>query len=163
MDRRVPLPVVVSAPLQEHLREARVSAEKDRAAAVPGVYLPEAIGRKYPDAGTQWGWQWVFPSPVLSTDPRGGVRRRHHLHPGAVNRTIVRAVKAAGIVKHATAHSFRHAFATHLLEDGQDIRTVQELLGHADVATTMSYTHALNRGGLGVRSPADRLLGESGV
>jgi integron integrase len=161
-DRRVPLPVVASAPLREHLREVKVLAEEDRAAGVPGVYLPEAIGAKYPAAGTEWGWQWVFPSPVLSVDPRSKIRRRHHLHPGAVNRTIVRAVKAAGIVKHATAHSFRHAFATHLLEDGQDIRTVQELLGHVDVATTMIYTHVLSRGGLGVRSPADRLLGGPG-
>jgi integron integrase len=157
-DRRVPLPGVASAPLREHLRDVRMLAEKDRGAGIPGVYLPEAIERKYPNAGTAWGWQWVFPSAVLSVDPRSRIRRRHHLHPSAVNRTIVRAVKAGGVAKHATAHSFRHAFATHLLEDGQDIRTVQELLGHADVSTTMIYTHALSKGGLGVRSPVDRLF-----
>jgi integron integrase len=166
-DRRTMLPGIAVEPLQLHLKRVRLLFEMDRKRDVPGVYLPEALERKYPNAGTSWGWQWVFPSARLGVDPRSGIHRRHHAHPGSISRSITQAVRAAGITKHVGAHSFRHAFATHLLEDGQDIRTVQELLGHQDVATTMIYTHVLNKGGQGVKSPADRLLGghsaQSGV
>ena len=158
-DRRTMIPRTAEGLLHGHLVRVKELADADRAAGVPGVDLPDAIGRKYPRAGESWGWQWVFPSAVLSVDPRTGIRRRHHAHPSAVNRSIVKAVREAGVTKHATAHSFRHAFATHPLEDGRDIRTVQQLLGHTSVETTMVYTHVLNQGGLGVRSPADRLLG----
>jgi integron integrase len=158
-DRRTMFARSADQPLREHLARVKVRFDRDRADGVPGVSLPDAIGRKYPTAGTQWGWQWVFPSVVLSVDPRSGVRRRHHAHPSAVNRSITAAVRAAGITKHATAHTLRHAFATHLLDDGQDIRTVQALLGHTSVETTMIDTHVLNAGGMRVPSPADRLLG----
>ena len=127
------------------------------AAGRAGVYLPEALARKYPGAEKSWNWFWVFPANEFSIDPRSGIERRHHTHEQALQRAIKRAVALAGIAKPATTHTLRHSFATHLLEAGYDIRTVQELLGHSDVSTTMIYTHVLNRGGRGVASPLDRL------
>lgn len=117
--------------------------------------MPFALERKYPNADRAWIWQFVFPAPGLSKDPRSGVVRRHHLHETGVQKAIKQAVRTASIEKRVSCHTFRHSFATHLLEDGYDIRTVQELLGHKDVKTTMIYTHVLNRGGRGVRSPLD--------
>lgn len=123
-----------------------------------GVMLPDALEKKYPTAGTQWGWFWVFPSDRESTDPRSGIVRRHHMYEQTVQRAIKRAVAAANLTKPASTHTLRHSFATHLLESGYDIRTVQELLGHSDVSTTAIYTHVLTRGGRGVISPIDGAL-----
>jgi site-specific recombinase XerD len=122
------------------------------------VYIPDALARKYPNAAKDWLWQYVFPSGRLSTDPRSGVFRRHHLHENALQKAVNRAAREAGITKRVGTHTLRHSFATHLLQAGYDIRTVQELLGHADVSTTMIYTHVLNRGGKGVKSPLDGLV-----
>jgi integrase len=124
------------------------------------VYLPYALERKYPNANRDWGWQWVFPARDLSTDPRTGVVRRHHVDPGVVNKAIKAAARRAGLAKVVSAHTFRHSFATHLLQRGTDIRTIQALLGHQDVSTTMIYTHILQQGGQGVRSPLDDLAEE---
>jgi len=155
-DRVTVLPLALIAPLQEHMARVRLLFESDRAANLPGVFLPDALTKKYPKAGIEWGWQWVFPARGLSTDPHTQIRRRHHTHEQALQRAIKRTAQAAGIAKPATTHSLRHSFATHLLLNGYDIRTVQELLGHSDVSTTMIYTHVLNRGGRGVVSPLDR-------
>lgn len=149
------LPGSLIIPLQEHLQKVRQLHQRDLDQGYGSVYLPFALERKYPHADRAWIWQFVFPSPGYSRDPRSGVVRRHHLHETGVQRSLKQAVRGAGINKRVGCHTFRHSFATHLLEDGYDIRTVQELLGHKDVKTTMIYTHVLNRGGKGVRSPLD--------
>ena len=157
-DRVVPLPQSLVPGLEAHLAEVRELHEKDLAAGGGDVFLPDALERKYPNAAREWGWQYVFPSGRLSVDPRSGVSRRHHLHENSLQKAIKKASTAAGIAKRVNCHALRHSFATHLLESGYDIRTVQELLGHSDVSTTMIYTHVLNRGGRGVVSPLDGLL-----
>lgn len=154
-DRITMLPVSLHAELRDQLVHARRLFDEDRREAKPGVMLPDALEHKYPRAGTHWAWFWVFPSDHESTDPRSGIVRRHHLYEQTFQRAISRAAQNAGMTKCVSSHTFRHSFATNLLESGYDIRTVQELLGHADVSTTMIYTHVLNRGGRGVLSPLD--------
>jgi integrase len=151
------LPENLVQPLRAHLGRVRVLHRRDLAEGCGEVWLPHALARKYPRAACEWGWQFVFPSAVRSLDPDCGAARRHHVHPDTLSRMVKGAARRAGIVKPVTCHTLRHSFATHLLEAGHDIRTVQELLGHSDVSTTMIYTHVLNRGGRAVRSPLDRL------
>lgn len=154
-DRVTMLPTAVLELLEAHLVRVKALHERDLAEGYGDVALPHALARKYPRAQYEWGWKFVFPSHKLSTDPLTGVIRRHHIYENYLARSVKEAARAAGIVKHVSCHTLRHSFATHLLEAGYDIRAVQELLGHADVSTTMIYTHVLSKGGRGVASPLD--------
>lgn len=157
-DRRTMLPKPLTEPIQRQLQEVRGVHAADLAAGFGDVWLPYALARKYPNAGREWAWQYAFPAIHRSRDPRDGETRRHHVDESTIQKAVKQALRRTGIAKAASCHTFRHSFATHLLEDGYDIRTIQELLGHADVQTTMIYTHVLNNaGGRGVRSPLESL------
>jgi len=156
-DRVVPLPKKVKDSLQHYLKKVKNLHNQDLKKGFGNVYLPNALEKKYPNAAREWIWQYVFPAHKISTDPRSGIRRRHHLYDTVLQRAIKTASKKAGIQKRVTCHTLRHSFATHLLEDGHDIRTIQELLGHKHLETTMVYTHVVKQGALGIKSPADKL------
>jgi integron integrase len=162
-DRVVMLPATLEAPLREQLAQAHAIWQDDRAAALTGVHVPHALARKYPRAASSWTWHWVFPQAQPAPDPRSGRLQRHHVLEGNFQRAFKAALARAGVAKPASPHTLRHSFATHLLQAGYDIRTVQELLGHADVSTTMIYTHVLRLGGGAVRSPLDNLAGATPV
>lgn len=157
-DRVTTFPKSMEPLLKDHLNRVKAIHTHDLAAGHGAVYLPNALARKYPNAPIEWGWQYVFPARNISVDPRSGKKRRHHVDPSAVNKSIKSAVKKIGLEKRVSAHTFRHSFATHLLQRGTDIRTIQALLGHNDVSTTMIYTHILQQGGHGVESPLDDLF-----